>query len=167
MGGMVSRAVVAVQVGGPSCAAVGGSSASGVSPRVGQQHHPLTGGWWGARGGRRLVGRVLRAWLSGGFPPLPRHRGWRHPAFPFGCGCRPPDPARPLPTAGCADRSTSVRHAGRNVWSQLGDIGTPARRDLLDDRDDQTKPMTTPGWLVLGPRAELICAGVPGVYSRQ
>lgn len=47
--------------------------------------------------------------------------------------CRPLDPAGPLLTGGCADQSTSICHAERNVRGNLG--GTPARRALLYGRD--------------------------------
>ena len=70
--------------------------------------------------------------------------------------CRPLDPAGPLLTGGCADQSTSVCHAERNVRGQLGDIGaTPTRRAPLHDRDGHKRPTTTPGWLVLGTGTEL------------
>jgi len=118
---------------------------------------------------------ALRVWFGGGVCNASPPPG-APPAGPAaviiscgpasGCGCRGLDTAGPLPT-GRADRSMSVRQAERNVRGELGDIGIPARRDLLGDRDGHTKPMTSPGWLVLGVRAGLSCAGVRGVYHRQ
>jgi hypothetical protein len=69
-----------------------------------------------------------------------------------GCSCRLLDSAGLFATGRCSDRSTSVCHAEWNVRGRLSTIGTPARRDLLDDCDGHAKPMTTPGWLALGAR---------------
>ena len=102
--------------------------------------------------------RALGVWLGGGACDVPLPRA-QPPEGPPGvmilCSpaleCRLLDPAGPLLTGGCADQSTSVCHAERNVRGQLGDIGgTPARRALLYDRDGHKRPTSTPGWLVLG-----------------